>query len=87
MTIPVVAPFNLAFTVWVLRRRKANIIDLWEQDKYSRVMVFDRQVVKIVVVQKGTIDTPYLELTLLGLKKKILMFKKRFSGLFKECLA
>ncbi len=86
MTIPVVAPFNLAFTVWALRRRKTNIVDQWEQDTYSRVIVFENQSMKITVVQKGTIETPGLHVTLSSPQKIGILTRKEISMLLQKML-
>ena len=47
LTLPVVAPFRLDFTVWALRRRKTNMIDRWDGGRYSRVLVFDNHPVGV----------------------------------------
>lgn len=86
MTIPVVAPFKLAFTVWALRRRKTNIVDQWEQNAYSRIIVLENQPVKIAVMQKGTIDAPHLDLTLLSPQKIDVLLQKKISLLAQKML-
>lgn len=64
LTLSVVAPFRLDFTVWALRRRGTNIIDRWDEEIYSRVLVFDQQPVRISIVKKGPSHAPKLSLTL-----------------------
>lgn len=86
MTIPVVAPFNLAFTVWALRRRSANIIDLWDEDTYSRAIFVNNRPLKIVLVQKGTIYNPNLELTLFSTKKINAVAQKEISRIVQRML-
>ncbi len=55
-----VAPFDLRFTAWALRRRPDNIIDRWDGKAYRRVMVFDTKPVEVEVTQKGSLDKPIL---------------------------
>src|SRR5581483_10479615 len=50
-TMPAIAPFRLDFTVWGLKRRDRNIVDNWEDNTYSRVLVVDNAPVKIEVQQ------------------------------------
>ena len=61
LTIPFVNPFRLNFTVWALRRRKINLVDWWDEEKYSRVLVFDNQPVRMSIVQEGTSRAPNLK--------------------------
>lgn len=90
LTIPVAAPFKLAFTVWALRRRESNIVDLWDEDTgtYTRILVLGNQPVKMIVVQEGTADDPNLILTLLSpqkidaaVQKEILLIVRKMLGL------
>jgi DNA-3-methyladenine glycosylase II len=64
LTLSVVAPFRLDFTVWALRRRKTNIVDRWDEGQYSRVLVFGNYPVRIVIAQEGTSRDPNLCVTL-----------------------
>jgi DNA-3-methyladenine glycosylase II len=64
LTLPVVAPFRLDFTVWALRRRKTNMIDRWDGSRYSRVLVIDNHPVRVVVVPEGTGHDPNFCVTL-----------------------
>lgn len=50
-TLPVVQPFRLDLTVWVLRRREKNAIDRWDCRKYSRILVLGDMPVKLTVKQ------------------------------------
>ena len=54
------APFRLDLTVWALRRRKTNRIDQWDGTVYARVLVVDRQPVKVCVSQRRAVDHPEL---------------------------
>lgn len=54
------APFRLDLTVWALRRRKTNQIDQWNGTAYTRVLVVDRQPVKVCVMQRWADDHPEL---------------------------
>ena len=58
-----VAPFDLRFTSWALRRRPDNIIDRWNGQAYSRAMLFNGKPVEVEVTQKGTLDKPILHVT------------------------
>ncbi len=53
-------PFRLDLTVWALRRRKTNRIDQWDGTVYTRVLVVDRQPVKVCVSQQRADDHPEL---------------------------
>ncbi|NLD80966.1 MAG: DNA-3-methyladenine glycosylase 2 [Smithella sp.] len=68
LTIPAVEPFKLEFTIWALRRRKTNIVDWWDEERYSRVLVFDDQPVRMIITQEGTNRAPNLGLTLISQK-------------------
>jgi DNA-3-methyladenine glycosylase II len=68
LTIPAVEPFKLEFTIWALRRRKTNIVDWWDEETYSRVLVFDDQPVRMIITQEGTNRAPNLGLTLISQK-------------------
>lgn len=50
ITIPVMPSFRLDFTVWVLRRRPKNTIDVWDGQRYSRVFILDDVPVKVAVL-------------------------------------
>lgn len=88
LTIPVIEPFNLEFTIWALRRRKTNIVDWWDKEMYSRVLVFDDHPVRMIIAKEGTNRAPYLGLTLISKKglsfstqTEVLLVVKRMLGL------
>jgi DNA-3-methyladenine glycosylase II len=82
-----VAPFDLRFTAWALRRRPDNIIDRWDGQAYHRVMVYDGKPAEVEVIQKGTFDSPILQITVTtekvasGLKPAITGMLVRMLGL------
>ncbi len=52
-----VMPFRLDLTVWALRRRSQNAVDVWSNESYRRVLVVDHQPVLVGVRQRGaTLD-------------------------------
>lgn len=48
-----VLPFRLDFTIWALRRRSINLVDLWDNKCYERLFIIDDQPVKVSVEQKN----------------------------------
>jgi len=48
-----VCPFRLDYTVWALRRRSKNIIDLWDDNRYTRLFFIDNQLIKVCVEQQN----------------------------------
>ncbi|HZO83500.1 MAG TPA: hypothetical protein VFB33_17545 [Candidatus Binataceae bacterium] len=56
------APFRLDLTVWALRRRPINAIDLWDGESWSRLLNVGRTPVRIAVRQTRATDEPELEL-------------------------
>jgi DNA-3-methyladenine glycosylase II len=56
------APFHLEATVRVLQRRPSNRVDLWESDRYVRVLNSPDGPVLIEVSNLGSIDRPDLHL-------------------------
>jgi len=46
-----IPPFRLDLTVWVLRRRKGNIIDQWDGQYYTRLFVIKGKPIKVTVEQ------------------------------------
>jgi DNA-3-methyladenine glycosylase II len=56
-----VPPFRLDLTVWTLRRRPDNAVDLWDGRTYRRVLVLDGEPVEVVVSQAGTAEAPRLQ--------------------------
>jgi 3-methyladenine DNA glycosylase/8-oxoguanine DNA glycosylase len=55
------APFHLEATVRVLQRRPGNRVDIWERDRYLRVLPTARTCVLVGVHNRGTIDEPDLQ--------------------------
>ncbi|MGZ6139146.1 MAG: DUF488 family protein, N3 subclade [Myxococcaceae bacterium] len=56
------APFHLEATVRVLQRRPTNLVDLWEPERYLRVLVTADGLALVEVVNHGTIDVPDVRL-------------------------
>ena len=54
------APFHLEATVRVLQRRPGNRVDIWERDRYLRVLRTADECVLVEVQDRGTIDAPDL---------------------------
>jgi DNA-3-methyladenine glycosylase II len=52
------APFHLEATVRVLQRRPANLVDVWEHDKYLRALAVGDGLALVEVWNRGTIDRP-----------------------------
>jgi hypothetical protein len=59
-------PFRLDLTVWALRRRATNNVDLWSVNHYSRMIAFDNDTIKIDISQTNKGDSPILQVTLNG---------------------
>lgn len=57
------APFRLDLTVWALRRRPHNAVDVWDGGIYRRVVLQEGQPMLLEVVQVGVPDAPLLEVT------------------------
>jgi 3-methyladenine DNA glycosylase/8-oxoguanine DNA glycosylase len=52
------APFNLEATVRVLQRRPSNLVDVWREDHYVRVLDMEGGPTLVEVLNGGTIDVP-----------------------------
>jgi DNA-3-methyladenine glycosylase II len=52
------APFNLEATVRVLQRRPSNLVDVWQDDHYVRVLEMEEGPTLVEVQNRGTIDVP-----------------------------
>ncbi len=52
------APFNLEATVRVLQRRPANLVEIWEQGRYLRVLRTPEDLALVEVENRGTLDEP-----------------------------
>lgn len=48
-----ILPFRLDYTVWTLRRISKNSVDLWNNERYTRLFFIDNQVIKVDVEQKN----------------------------------
>jgi DNA-3-methyladenine glycosylase II len=59
-----VPPFRLDLTVWALRRRAKNVVDVWSEGKYTRVVPGGKSPVAVSVTQQGTSQKPSVVLTL-----------------------
>lgn len=57
-TLNAVAPFRLDYTVFALRRRSKNKVDLWDRNCYTRVLIIENTPVKVVVEQKKESTIP-----------------------------
>jgi DNA-3-methyladenine glycosylase II len=57
------APFRLDLTVWALRRRPHNAVDIWDGHTYRRVLFQQGQPLMVEVVQQGSSDAPQLLVT------------------------
>lgn len=66
MRLPVQDPFHLEATARVLQRRPTNLIDIWEQQRYRRIVTIGSKAVLIEVANRGTIDAPDVRLSILG---------------------
>ncbi len=80
-------PFRLDLTVWILRRRSANRIDLWDGSTYFRAILLDSQKVLMSVTQNGPPTRPELEVSLTcenpspGVEKEVKNILERVLGL------
>jgi DNA-3-methyladenine glycosylase II len=52
------APFHLEATVRVLQRRPTNLVDVWEEERYLRVLSTADGFALVEVANRGTIDDP-----------------------------
>jgi DNA-3-methyladenine glycosylase II len=57
-----VMPFRLDLTIWALRRRSGNTVDVWQDETYRRVLAIRGQAVLFEVTQKQA----KLEVTITG---------------------
>lgn len=56
--LPTRAPFNLEATVRVLQRRPSNLVDVWQDAQYVRVLELEQGPILVEVQNRGTIDVP-----------------------------
>lgn len=66
LALPTPAPFHLEATVRVLQRRPSNLVDLWEQDHYLRVLALPDGLALVEVQNCGTIDEPDVRFLIRG---------------------
>jgi DNA-3-methyladenine glycosylase II len=59
-------PFRLDLTVWALRRREQNAIDVWDGQTYRRALVLEGAPLQLAVTQVEGGDRPRLEVVLEG---------------------
>src|SRR5512139_2823163 len=78
-TLRAAPPFSLELTVWALRRRAANEVDLWDGKTYSRILIFDGKPVKMSVSQYGGLKNPKLNVVVLGEVSNSQAVKSRIS--------
>jgi len=64
--LPTRAPFHLEATVRVLQRRPTNLVDVWEDGRYLRVLLTPQGPVLFEARNHGTIDTPDVRLDVLA---------------------
>jgi DNA-3-methyladenine glycosylase II len=60
------APFRLDLTVWALRRREQNAIDVWDGRTYRRALLVEGAPLQLAVSQVGGTDRPRLKVVLQG---------------------
>lgn len=60
------APFHLEATVRVLQRRPTNLVDVWEEQRYRRVLDLPQGLALVHAVNEGTIDAPDLRFEVLN---------------------
>ncbi len=58
--LSVISPFRLDLTVWALRRRQKNILDQWNENQYTRVIVCSNAPVKLTIAQKFESNNPII---------------------------
>jgi DNA-3-methyladenine glycosylase II len=64
--MPTAAPFHLEATVRVLQRRPTHLVDVWEDDRYLRLLATPQGPVLFEARNHGTIDAPDLRLDVLA---------------------
>ncbi|VEB35705.1 DNA-3-methyladenine glycosylase family protein [Legionella cherrii] len=65
-TLHPVAPFRLDYTALALRRRCKNNVDLWDGQRYTRLLVMENVPVKVVVEQNKNFNESELVLSIKG---------------------
>src|SRR5437867_2689781 len=66
--MPALPPFRLDLTVWALRRRPDNAVDVWDGHTYRRALTLERGTIELEAVQDGSSAAPRLTVTLTGLQ-------------------
>jgi DNA-3-methyladenine glycosylase II len=56
--LPTSAPFHLEATVRVLQRRPSNLVDVWDGDRYRRILAIAERLALVEVENRGTIAAP-----------------------------
>ena len=74
LTLKPIAPFRLDLTVWALRRRPDNAVDLWDGASYRRVLIVDGVPARLEVSQVGPPEHPRLAVTVVSTRP---LFKLR----------
>lgn len=64
-----VAPFRLDLTVWALRRRPDNAIDLWDGTSWSRILALGDTPVRVSVRQTRPPDSPEVQLRAISTRR------------------
>ena len=87
-SLPVSYPFRLDWTVWALRRRKANIVDWWDGKQYRRVAIIEGSPVKITVShdENCTNFKPEINITLKSEKEITGKVQKEATQLLQKML-
>jgi DNA-3-methyladenine glycosylase II len=81
------APFNLGATVRVLQRRPTNLVDVWEQEHYLRVLHTPEGPALVEVVNRGTVEAPQVRFRVregpggAGVRKQLEAALRRVLGL------
>jgi DNA-3-methyladenine glycosylase II len=63
ITLRPVPPFRLDLTVWALRRRPHNIVDLWDGETYRRALTIAGKPIAVAVRQTNASARPAIEVT------------------------
>lgn len=64
--LPTRAPFHLEATVRVLQRLPANRVDLWESNRYRRLLPTASALALVTVENRGTVDDPDVRVSTAG---------------------
>jgi len=80
------APFRLHLTVWALRRRPNNAIDLWDGRFYRRIFSLHGVPVQISVRQTRPPDKPQLEVTAISEQRHPFRLKNELTAMLERIL-